>query len=283
MIALAAGEAVDPRRNVPKAVNRLIWRILIFYVVGSLAISVLVPSDNPDLGSVSPWVMAIQNANIRVLPSIINAVILTSASSSANAFVFVGSRYLYGLAQLRQAPRIFLKCTQTGVPIYAISFTALWSGLSYMCVSAGANEVFGWFRTLGTVAALFTWCSICIAYLRFRKALELQGVDRSTLPFKAPFQPYATWFALCYFSIIILFNGWQVFTKGNWSVQGFITAYLGIPIFFGVYLLWKFWKRTSLINPAEADLWTGKAALDAMTWPERIPRNFLEKIWLWIV
>lgn len=66
-------------------------------------------------------------------------------------------------------------------------------------------------------------------------------------------------------------------------MQGFIIAYLGIPIFFVVYLLWKFWKRTSLVNPAEADLWTGKAALDAMVWPERIPRNFLKKIWLWIV
>jgi amino acid transporter len=227
--------------------------------------------------------MAAQNANIKVLPSIVNAVIVTSACSSANAFLFVGSRYLFGLAQNKQAPRIFLKCTERGVPIYGIAFTAVWSGLAYMCVSAGAANVFAWFRTLGTVATLFTWCSILVAYLRFRKALLLQGVDRDTLPFKSPWQPYTAYLALGFFSVVILFNGWEIFTTGNWSVQGFVTAYIGIPIYGGMYLLWKFLKRTHLVNPAQADLWSGKAALDAEVWPEKVPRNFLEKIWLWIV
>ncbi|KAK6369391.1 hypothetical protein LTS17_009734 [Exophiala oligosperma] len=283
MVALAAGEAVDPRKNIPKAVKRLFWRIVIFYVLGSLAISVLVPSNDQELGSASPWVIAIRNAEIRVLPSIINAVIITSAFSSANAFLYVGSRYLFGLALHHQAPRIFLKCTSRGVPIYGIAFTAMWSGLAYTAVSAGASRVFNWFRTFGTVAALLTWCSICVAYLRFRRALQQQGVDRNTLPFKSRFQPYTAWVALCYFSVIILFNGWQVFTKGNWSTQGFITSYIGVPIYFVMYLGWKFWKRTSLVKPAEADLWTGKAALDAKVWPNKQPRNFLERIWLWIV
>jgi amino acid transporter len=282
MVAVAAGEAQDPRRNVPKAVKRIFWRILIFYVLGALAIGVLVPSNHEELGKVSPWVIAIQTADIRVLPHIINAVILSSASSSANAFLFVGSRYLFGLAQSRQAPRIFLKCSKRGVPIYGIGFTAIWSGLTYMTVSAGAVEVFNWFLSLGTIAALLTWCSITVAYLRFRQALARQGVDRSTIPFATPFQPYTSWFALCYFAMIIVFNGWEVFTKGAWSVEKFITAYIGIPIFFGMYLFWKIWKRTSLVDPAQADIWTGKAALDAQEWPERVPRNFLEKIWFWI-
>jgi yeast amino acid transporter len=83
--------------------------------------------------------------------------------------------------------------------------------------------------------------------------------------------------------MIIIFNGWELFTKGNWSVQEFITAYIGIPIYFGLYLLWKIWKRTSLVDPAEADIWSGKTALDAEIWPEKKPRNFLEKVWQWIV
>ncbi|EXJ82961.1 AAT family amino acid transporter [Capronia epimyces CBS 606.96] len=282
MIAVAAGEAVDPRKNVPKAVKRIFWRILIFYVLGSLAIGVLVPPDSPELGSVSPWVIAVHNANISALPSIINAVILSSASSSANAFLFVGSRYLFGLAQSKQAPRIFLKCTARGVPIYGIAFTAIWSGLAYMSVSEGAAKVFAWFINLGTIAVLLTWCSISVAYLRFRQALARQGVDRNTLPYKSPFQPYTAWFGLCYFAMVIVFNGWEVFTHGAWSTQTFITAYIGIPIFLALFLLWKFYKRTSFVNPAEADIWSGKAALDAEIWPEKIPRNFLEKIWLWI-
>jgi yeast amino acid transporter len=220
LVALTAGEATDPRRNIPKAIKRVAWRIVLFYVLGTLAIGTLVDSNDERLAYTSPWVMAIQNANISVLPSIINAVVLTSASSSANAFLYVGSRYLFGLAQNGQAPRIFLKCTEKGIPIYGVALTAMWSGLAYMSVSTSSAKVFRWFQSLGTVAILFTWCSICIAYLRFHRALQLQGVDRTTLPYKSPFQPYTAWFALCFFAIIIVFNGWELFTTGGWSAQG---------------------------------------------------------------
>lgn len=288
MVAVAAGEAENPRKNIPKAIRRVFWRILFFYVLGSLAIGVCVPSNSSDLlhGGVgaahSPWVIAIYRAGIPVLPSIINAVILTSASSSANAFLYSGSRYLFALAQNKQAPKIFLTCSKTGVPYYAVIVTASISGLTYLSVSSGANNVFGWFQNLTTVANLFTWFSILIAYIQFRKALIAQNVNRDELLFKGRFQPYTAWFALVYFTIIILFNGFAVFTKGNWSVQDFITAYVGIPIYVALYVFWKIFKRTSFVKPVEADIWTGKAALDAEVWPEQVARNWLEKIWFWI-
>jgi yeast amino acid transporter len=107
------------RKNIPKAVRRVFWRILFFYVLGSLAIGVLVPSNDDKLlnptkpgAARSPWVIAIYRAGIPVLPSIINAVILTSASSSANAFLYTGSRYLFALAQNKQAPKFLLTCSR---------------------------------------------------------------------------------------------------------------------------------------------------------------------------
>lgn len=92
MVAVAAGEAEKPRKNMPKAVKRVFWRILFFYVLGSLAIGVCAASNDLDVlhgtGSpASPWVIAIKRAGIEVLPSIINAVALTSASSTANAWL----------------------------------------------------------------------------------------------------------------------------------------------------------------------------------------------------
>ncbi|KAI9826420.1 MAG: hypothetical protein M1819_007383 [Sarea resinae] len=294
MVAVAAGEAENPRKNIPKAVRRVFWRILFFYVLGSLAIGVLVPYNDSRLlsaqssgapgAAASPWVIAIYRAGIPVLPSIINAVILTSASSSANAFLYTGSRYLFSLAQNKQAPRFFLKCSRTGVPYYAVAVTASISLLTYMSVSSGANKVFNWFQNLTTIASLFTWMSICIAYLRFRSALKAQGVDRNSLVFKSPLQPFTAWFALSFFAIITLFNGFAVFTKGNWNVSDFLVAYIGIPIYFLLYAFWKILKRTKFIKPEEADIFSGKAALDAedSRWPEQHPRNFLEKIWFWI-
>ena len=161
MVAVAAGEAEDPRRNIPKAVRRVFWRILFFYVLGSLAIGVLVPYNDKHLidarasgaagAAQSPWVIAISRAGIDVLPSIINAVILTSATSSANAFLYTGSRYLYAIAQNRQAPRFLLKCSRMGVPIWCVLITWAISFLTYLSCSSGSNVVFTWFQNLTTV------------------------------------------------------------------------------------------------------------------------------------
>lgn len=241
VVAVAAGEAENPRKNIPKAVRRVFWRILFFYVLGSLAIGVLVSSDDPHLLSAqesgapgaaqSPWVIGIQNAGITVLPSIINAVILSSASSSGNAFLYTSSRYLYALAQNRQAPRFFLTCSKRGVPYYAVGVSATIGLLTYLSVDkdGGAAKAFEWFQNLTTIASLFTWCSILVAYLRFYKALEAQGINRDTLVFKSPFQPYTAWASLIYFSIIIFFNGFAVFIDGNWNATGKFAA-LGVRL-----------------------------------------------------
>jgi len=293
MVAVAAGEAENPRKNIPKAVRRVFWRILFFYVLGSLAIGVLVPYNDPNLLSAqangaagaaqSPWVIAIYRAGIPALPSIINAVILTSASSSANAFLYTGSRYLYALAQNGQAPRFLLRCSKAGVPYWCVAITASISLLTYMSCSTGANVVFEWFQNLTTIASLFTWCSICIAYIQFHKALKAQGIDRNTLIFKSPFQPYTAWAAFVFFALIIVFNGFYCWSP-TFDIDNFVTSYVGIPIFFVLYGFWKIFKRTKFIPPVDVDLHTGKAALDAADahWPVQVPRNIFEKIWFWI-
>ncbi|KAF2740214.1 hypothetical protein EJ04DRAFT_540291 [Polyplosphaeria fusca] len=292
MVAVAAGEAANPRKNIPKAVRRVFWRILFFYVLGSLAIGVTVPSNDATLtdenakgAQASPWVIAMQNAGIPVLPHIINAVILTSAASSGNAFLYTGSRYLFGVAQNGQAPRFLLKCSRAGVPYWCVAVTASISLLTYMSVSTGANQVFLWFQNLTTIAQLFTWCCICICYIKFRKALIAQNVDRNTLVFKSPFQPYMAWAALAYFGLIIVFNGFKVFTQKPWGsaqLTDFFTAYIGIPIFFLLYGFWKILKRSKFVDPAHADIWSGKAALDAMHWEDPVPKNILQKFWYWL-
>lgn len=292
MVAVAAGEAENPRKNIPKAVKRVFWRILFFYVLGSLAIGVTVPANDPTLlkggpgAGHSPWVIAIVRAGIPVLPHIINAVILTSASSSGNAFLYTGSRYLFALAQNGQAPRFLLKCTKRGVPIYCVLITASIGLLTYMTVSEGANNVFGWFQTLTTITSVITWINILVAFICFRKACIAQNVGPKDKVFTSPYQPYVAISTLTFFCIILFFNGFHVFTYtdgvSNWVTQDFITAYIVIFIYIAFFLFWKILKRTKMVKPAEADLWTGKAALDAEVWPEQIPRNWLEKAWFWL-
>lgn len=124
----AASETENPRRNIAKAVRRVFWRIIIFYILGILITGMLVPYDDPELlngtstAIQSPYVIAIRHAGIRTLPSIINAAIFTSAFSAGNSYLFCSSRILYGLSIRGQAPRIFSYCTKNGLPIVSVLF-----------------------------------------------------------------------------------------------------------------------------------------------------------------
>jgi len=286
-VAVAAGEAANPRRNIPRAVKRVFFRIMFFYVLGSLAVGVLVPYTDPLLheakgANASPWVIAIQNAGVKGLPSVINAVLVTSASSAANADLYNGSRYLYSLAQTGHAPRIFLKCTKKGIPIYAIGLTALFLPLTYMSVASGPGTVFNYLANITTLGNLITWCSVIVSYIRFRAGLKAQGVDRSTFKFRATGpQPLIAYLALAYFGVIIIFSGFGLFVHGEWSTPDFIVDYIGIPIYFACFFGWKLFAKTKFVSADKMDLYTGKAAIDReeMEYVEVPPKNFVEKIW----
>ena len=173
-----------------------------------------------------------------------------------------------------------------GVPYYAILITASVALLTFMSTSTGASTVFTWFQNLTTIASLFTWMAVSIAYIRFHAALKAQGISRNTLVFKSKYQPYTAYFSLAFFGMITLLNGFYTFPSPTkkFDLDDFITAYVGIPIFAMLYLVWKVLKGTRFVPAAEADIQTGKAALDAADahWPERQPRNVFEKIWYWI-
>ncbi|QPC59182.1 hypothetical protein HYE67_001413 [Fusarium culmorum] len=289
-VAVAGGEAKNPRRNIPKAVRRVFWRILFFYVLGALAVGVLVPSNDKKLlsaqangskgAAASPWVIAITHAKIKVLPSIINAVILSSASSAANAMTFNGSRYLYALSKNGQAPKIFQKCNKSGTPWVAVLLVTSISLLSYLSCSASSSVAFTWFQNLATLSSLFTWFGICLIYVRFHSALKAQGIDRSSLVFKAPFQPYLAWFSMFYFGVIIVFSGFWTFTP--WNANSFVTTYIGIPLIAILFCFWKFFKKTKWVLSTEADLYRDKAAIDAIIWEERKPTTIWGKAWDWL-
>lgn len=110
----AASEVQNPRVNVPKAMRRVFWRIFLFYIVSLLVVGLILNSNDPRIGTASgtagsPFVLAFKTARIKVLPSIINAVVITSAFSSGNGVLFLASRTLVGLAADGYAPKFLLK------------------------------------------------------------------------------------------------------------------------------------------------------------------------------
>lgn len=271
IVATTLGEAQNPRKAVPKAIKRVFFRLMAFYVLGIFIIGVLVSYDDPRLlnggddASASPFVIAINNAGIHALPSIVNAVILIAAWSAGNADLYAASRTMYALALEGQLPKIFRLCTKRGLPIVCVAVTALFGPLAYMNVGSGtATEVFNWLYNISTVAGILTWWSILLAYLRFYHGLKHQGISRDTFPYKAPFQPYLSYFGFIAFTVILLFNGFTVFLRGNWDTSSFMASYIGLPVFAICYVGWKVAKRTKMVPIREIDYTSGMRELDAM-------------------
>lgn len=283
LVAVAASETENPRRNIAKAVRRVFYRICIFYILGIFVTGLIVPYNDPELlqstgnAAESPYVIAMTRAGIKVLPSIINAGVLTSAFSASNSFLFCSSRILYGLSLRGQAPRIFARCTASGLPIVAIGFTSVFGFLSLMNVSSGSETVFNWLVSLTTIGGFFTWGSINLTYLFFRRGLSAQGIDRKErLHYWNPLQPGLAMWGLTWCIIFILVNGFEVFWSFN--AAGFLTAYINIPIFAGLYLFWKITRRTKVWKPEEMDFVTGIPTPEETESPEIPPTTFWEKV-----
>ncbi|GBE86696.1 Probable proline-specific permease [Sparassis crispa] len=282
LVAIAASETESPRRNIAKAVRRVFWRILIFYILGILITGMLVPYNDPNLlsssgtAAESPYVIAMTRAGIKVLPHIINAGIFTSAFSAGNSFLFSSSRVMYGLALRGQAPRFLAYCTKSGLPIASVLFASCFSWLAFMNVSSGAETVFNWFVNLSTVGGFFGWISINITYLRFYKGYKRQGFDRTKLSYYNRLQPWLAIWGIFWITIFILINGIAVFW--NFNASSFLTSYINIPIFFGLFVFWKVVKRTKFWRVDEMDFVTGIPTFEETEIPEVPPVTIPQKI-----
>ena len=126
-----------------------------------------------------------------------------------------------------------------------------------MAVSESSSTVFNWFSNMSSVSGMFNWLGICVTSIRFRQGLKAQGISPENLPWHSKLMPYAAYWGLAWTSIIILFADWSVFLKGNWNTASFITNYLPIPVFFGLFFGYKFWFKTRLITPSNMDFVTG--------------------------
>lgn len=225
----------------------------------------LVPSNDDNLNnesgtaSQSPFVIAATRAGITAVPSIINAIVLTSAWSSSNQAMLAGTRILYGLALKNQAPIIFLRTTKWGIPYVCVILQTIIATLAFMSLSSGALTVFYWFLMLTSAGTLVSWIAICLNHIRLHQALKHQGISREELPWRHSWTVFSSSFALIACLLFLLTGGFTVFIKGNWDVGDFVSAYLDIALVMIAYAGWKVFKKTKILSLDEIPL---RAALD---------------------
>ena len=199
---MTASEADKPEKELPSAVNKVIYRILIFYIGTLLIIMSLVAWDQLS-PSVSPFVFVFERIGIPAAAGIINFVVITAAASSCNSGMFSTGRMLYTLAKAGQAPRAFCRLSDRRVPAAGINASAALMLIGVALNYVVPEQVFVWVTSLSLVGSLWTWSLIVIAHLGYRKAVAA-GKARPVV-FRMPGSPYTNWFVVAFLVLVAIF------------------------------------------------------------------------------
>ncbi|KAF9559882.1 amino acid permease [Agrocybe pediades] len=259
VVAIAGAEARNPRQTIPGALRKTFARVVVFYVASIVVISLTIPSTDRRLehptGTVvhSPFVLAFSGAGLKAIPSIVTAVVFSSAFSSGNACSFIASRTLHGLAIDGHAPSFFLPLNRHGVPYRAVAASTAWGAIAYASLHHGAFQAFVMLVSLVTTAGIVSWVVLCLTYLRFFKAMEIQGISREELPYRSPFQPYITYYALFVNISVLTFSGWDTIFP-EFDLTGFLSNYANCLLYPVLYFGCKLWFKDTPPQLTDIDI-----------------------------
>lgn len=261
-VAVAATETRNPRRAVPLAIRHVFWRIIFIYMGSAFFFGLTCPSNATGLirGSSkalqSPMTIAIQNAGWEGGVHLVNAFIFATCLSAVNSSIYIGSRTILFMAQDGKAPRILGYTDPRGVPIPAILLTNLFGALSMMNVNTGAGAAYSYIVNLSGVSTFLVWASISFIHIRFRSAWAAQGRSVHELPFKSLWYPWNAYFGLVANVFLALVQGWT--TLSPFNAGNFVDAYILLPLFPIIFILYKFLFKTRFWRLHEIDLDSGR-------------------------
>lgn len=221
LVGTAAAETKNPEHNLPKAINAIPIRILLFYV-GSLVILMSVVPWIAFSKDESPFVMLFSLAGIGAAAHLVNLVVLTSAASSANSGIYSTSRMVYTLATSGDAPRLFAKLTRAKVPRNALFLTGvlLLSSLVLLLTGLDKSTGFSIVTTISSLCFMFVWTMILISYLVYRRR---RPQDHEQSRFKMPLGRAMPFVVIAFFVFLL----WA-FTQDPDTLAGLIAT----PIWF---------------------------------------------------
>ena len=244
LVGVSAAETAEPRRTIPKAINQVFFRILIFYV-GALAVMLMLQpwpdmvkaisaaGSGHDAYGASPFVLILKQLHIPFAADILNLVVLTAALSVYNSSVYCNSRMLYGLAGKGSAPAVFKKADRRGVPIYALLLSALATGVVVFVNKFLPDRAFQALFSVVVAALVMNWFLISFTHLKFRAAMRVANRE---LSFRAWGAPVTNWVCIVFvLGILFVMYAWAPpELHMRWSVYAIPVwvALLGMLYFF---------------------------------------------------
>lgn len=257
LLGVTAGESENPEKTIPKAMNSIFWRILLFYILTIIVIAAIINFKDPRLlnpnssAVMSPFTIVFKNIGLAVAASVMNAVILTSVISSANSVMYASTRMLYTLGRQHGAPRIFERTAKNGIPVNALIATTI------ICILAFLTGIFGtqiyiFLVDLSSLTGFLAWFGISVSHVRFRRAYMTQGKDLKDLPYQAKWFPFGPILALLMTAAIMInLDPGELFSK-NWGQA--LATYAAVPVFILLYFGYKWKYNTKIIPLEEVDL-----------------------------
>ena len=228
LIGVTAGEAKNPEKTLPSAINKVFWRILIFYIGALTVIMSIYPWNELDsIGS--PFVLVFSKLGIRAAAGIINFVVLTAALSACNSGIFSTGRMLYNLSLQGTAPKMFGKLSKSHVPVNGILVSASFILIGVILNYLVPGKVFTYVSSVATFGAVWVWGIIVISQMKFRKGLTPKQVKE--LKFPSLFYPYANWISLAFLALVIVVMFFNPDT---------LIALVISPIWFGVLIVFYY-------------------------------------------
>lgn len=256
-VAVTSGESEEPAKTMPRAVNQVFWRILIFYIATMFIISaVLSASDSRLLDTsnvlASPFTLVFENAGLLLAASVMNAVICASVLSAANSGIYLSSRQLFSLSQRGYAPKLFSKLSSSSSPQFAVVTVVIVIALSFLFEKYNKSGYYMLLSLVG-VLAVCVWIISIYSQVRLRKAIKAQEKDeKQVLPYRAKFGLVGSYIALVAFVGLIILQTYADFSKGGMALA--IYDILPPVIICFIYAIHKLIKKTKMVALKDMNL-----------------------------
>jgi amino acid transporter, AAT family len=199
LVGVTAGESENPEKTLPKAINTLPWRIIVFYV-GALVVILSVVKWTEFSAGTSPFVQAFEKMGIPLAAGVVNFVVLTAALSSCNSGIYSTGRMLRDLAANSEAPKIFGRLNSRRTPAFGITVSVALMGVGVILNYIVPEKAFGYVTSVATAGGIWTWMMILISHIRYRRRVRAGLLPPSSFP--APGGTFLSWTALGFLALV---------------------------------------------------------------------------------
>lgn len=239
-IGITAGEAANPKKVIPQAVNTVPVRVLLFYVL-TLGVLMSIFPWNQVGSNGSPFVQIFDGLGIPAAPHILNAVVITAALSAINSDIFGAGRILFGLAQQGHAPRSFSKISRHGVPWMTVVMMGCILLVGVVLNAVIPEDVFVVIASIATFATVWVWVMILASHVAMKREIKRHGLPASE--FGSPLWPVASILTIAFMAMVIVILG--VFEDTR------VALYVGATWLVLLFVAYKLWVRGGGLRRAE--------------------------------